>query len=135
MNHLGGPVPEEPTPESRAVIFDEWRRNLADIARRPNVVLKVGGVGMPVYGFGFEGPTRPRSTELADAWKPSVETVIELFGADRCMFESNFPVDKQSFSYDALWNVFKLLSVRYSADERVLLFSGTACRVYRLDAT
>jgi predicted TIM-barrel fold metal-dependent hydrolase len=134
VNHLGGPVPEEQTPESRAAIFDEWRRNLADIAQRPNAVLKVGGVGMPVYGFGLDKPTRPRSTELADAWKPSVETAIELFGPDRCMFESNFPVDKQSFSYDALWNAFKLLSAGYSPDERALLFSGTARRVYRLDA-
>ena len=78
-------------------------------------MLKVGGVGMPVYGFGFDGSTRPRSTELADAWKPYVETAIELFGPDRCMFESNFPVDKQSFSYDALWNVFKLLIGRLLA--------------------
>ena len=89
---------------------------------------------MPVYGFGFDGSTRPRSTELADAWKPYIETAIELFGPDRCMFESNFPVDKQSFSYDALWNAFKLLTVTCSADERALLFSGTARRVYELDA-
>ena len=135
VNHLGGPVPDEQTPESRAAIFDEWQRNLADIARRPNAVLKVGGVGMPVYGFGFDGSTRPRSTELAEAWKPSIDAAIELFGPDRCMFESNFPVDKQSFSYDALWNAFKLLSAGYSPDERALLFSGTARRVYRLDAT
>ncbi len=134
VDHLGGPVPDDPTPESRAAIFDEWRRNLADIARRPNAVLKVGGVGMPVYGFGFDGSTRPHSTELAAAWKPYVDTAIELFGTDRCMFESNFPVDKQSFSYDALWNAFKLLTATYSADERALLFSGTARRVYELDA-
>ncbi len=133
VDHLGGPVPDDPTPESRAAIFDEWRRNLADIARRPNAVLKVGGVGMPVYGFGFDGSTRPRSTELAETWKPYVQVAIELFGADRCMFESNFPVDKQSFSYDALWNAFKLLTAAYSADERALLFSETARRVYKLD--
>jgi L-fuconolactonase len=133
IDHLGGPVPDDPTPESRASIFDEWRRNLADVARRPNAVLKVGGVGMPVYGFGFEGSTRPRSTELADAWRPYVHTAIELFGPERCMFESNFPVDKQSFSYDALWNAFKLLTAEVSGDERALLFSGTARRIYKLD--
>jgi predicted TIM-barrel fold metal-dependent hydrolase len=132
VDHLGGPVPDESTPESRAAIFDEWRQNLADIARRPNAVLKVGGVGMPVYGFGFGGSTRPRSAELAAVWKPYVDTAIELFGADRCMFESNFPVDKQSLSYDALWNAFKLLTAACSDDERALLFSGTARRVYEL---
>ena len=84
-------------------------RNLADIARRPNAVLKVGGVGMPVYGFGFDGVDPAALDRARRAWKPSVETAIELFGTDRCMFESNFPVDKQSFSYDTLWNTFRLL--------------------------
>ena len=132
VNHLGGPVPDEATPEARAEIFGDWQRNLIDIARRPNVVLKIGGIGMPVYGFGYPGTGRPGSTALADAWRPSVEAAIEAFGAERCMFESNFPVDKQSFSYDSLWNAFKLLTTGYSPDERALLFAGTARRVYRL---
>ena len=132
VNHLGGPVPDEATPEARAEIFGDWQRNLIDIARRPNVVLKIGGIGMPVYGFGYPGTGRPGSTALADAWRPSVEAAIEAFGAERCMFESNFPVDKQSFSYDSLWNAFKMLTTGYSPDERALLFAGTARRVYRL---
>jgi predicted TIM-barrel fold metal-dependent hydrolase len=134
VDHLGGPVPEEPTAECRAAIFDDWRRMLGDVARRPNTVLKIGGVGMPVYGFGFNGSHRPRSTDLAETWRPYVESAIELFGPDRCMFESNFPIDKQSFSYDSLWNAFKLLTATYSAEERAMLFGGTARRVYSLDA-
>ena len=133
VNHLGGPAPDEPTAAGRAAMFDDWRRMLGDVARRPNTVLKVGGVGMPVYGFGFDRATRPSSTELAEAWRPYVDAAIELFGPDRCMFESNFPVDKQSFSYDSLWNTFKRLTATYSAEERELLFAGTARRVYSLD--
>src|SRR5262249_46733554 len=104
VNHLGGPVPDEPTPASRATVFDDWRRGLQEVARRPNVVLKIGGIGMPVYGFGLQDGARPTSPELAGMWKPYVEVAVEAFGPGRCMFESNFPVDKQSFSYDALWN-------------------------------
>ena len=133
VNHLGGPVPDEPTPASRAAVFDDWRRGLQEVARRPNVVLKVGGVGMPVYGFGFQNGRRPTSRELAEAWKPYVEVAVETFGPERCMFESNFPVDKQSFSYDALWNAFKLLTTGFSERERSLLFAGTARRVYGLE--
>jgi len=130
VDHLGGPVPDKATSAARAAVFDDWRRDLAEVAKRPNVVLKIGGVGMPVYGFAFEG--RPSSAELAEAWRPYVEVAIDAFGADRCMFESNFPVDEQGFSYDALWNAFKLLTQGWSADERTSLFSGTARRVYRL---
>lgn len=133
LNHLGGPVPDEPTPASRSAMFDEWRRGIEEVARRPNVVLKVGGVGMPVYGFGLQDDAdRPTSARLVEVWRPYVEVAVGAFGADRCMFESNFPVDKQSFSYDSLWNAFKLLSQDWSPDERTSLFSGTARRIYRL---
>ncbi len=133
VNHFGGPVPNESTPASRAMIFDDWRRNLREVARRPNVVLKLGGVGMPIYGFGSQEDARqPNSTTLAELWRPYVETAIDAFGPDRCMFESNFPIDKQSFSYDSLWNTFKLLTLGYSTEERSMLFSGTATGVYRL---
>jgi L-fuconolactonase len=133
VNHLGGPVPDEATPASRAAVFEHWQRGLVDIAQRPNVVLKVGGVGMPIYGFGFTDAARPTSPELAAAWRPYVEAAIDALGTDRCMFESNFPVDKQSFSYDSLWNAYKLLTAGYSQDERSMLFAGTAARVYRLN--
>jgi predicted TIM-barrel fold metal-dependent hydrolase len=135
VNHLGGPVPDEATPEARAEIFGDWQRNLNDVARRPNVVLKIGGMGMPVYGFGYDVTGRPGSTALANAWRPSVEAAIEAFGAERCMFESNFPVDKQSFSYDSLWNAFKMLTTGCSPQERAMLFAGTARRVYRLPSS
>ncbi len=94
--------------------------------------MKIGGVGMPVYGFGFEAADRPRSHVLAEAWRPYVDAAIAAFGPDRCMFESNFPVDKQSFSYDRLWNAFKILASGYTSAERACLFSETARRVYRL---
>jgi predicted TIM-barrel fold metal-dependent hydrolase len=114
-------------------VFDDWRGGLVEVAKRPNVVLKIGGVGMPVYGFGFDDTARPTSAALAAAWRPYVEAAIEAFGVERCMFESNFPVDKQSFSYDSLWNAFKVLTADCSTDERALLFAGTARRVYRLE--
>ena len=117
---------------SRAAIFEDWRRGLREVAKRPNVVLKIGGIGMPIYGFGFTDATRPTSATLAELWRPYIETAIGAFGPQRCMFESNFPIDKQSFSYDSLWNAFKLLTMGYTADERSMLFSGTASRVYRL---
>ena len=132
VNHLGGPVPAEATPTARAAIFDDWRHNLREVARRPNVVLKVGGVGMPVYGFGLQDGERPDSATLAELWRPYIETAIETFGPERCMFESNFPMDKMSFDSDSLWNAFKRLSAGYSPAERTSLFSGTASRVYRL---
>ncbi len=78
-------------------------------------------------------PAPPSSAELADYWRPYVETCIERFGAARCMFESNFPVDKMGIGYAALWNAFKRIAARSSADEKLALFSGTARRAYRLD--
>ena len=86
---------------------------------------------MPIYGYTFDAE-RPSSAVLADAWRPYLEAAVEAFGPDRCMFESNFPVDKQSFSYESLWNAFKRLTVAYSDDERSMLLSGTATRVYSL---
>lgn len=132
VNHLGGPIPDDDTPHGRTATFHSWRSGLVELARRPNVLLKIGGVGMPVYGFGFDEKTRPTSAVLAEAWRPYVEVAIEAFGPDRCIFESNFPVDKQSFSYDSCWNAFKLLTKDHSSDERAALFAGTAKSAYRL---
>ena len=126
VNHLGGPVPTEATPAARAAIFDDWRHNLREVARRPNVVLKVGGVGMPVYGFGLQDGRRPDSATLTELWRPYIEAAVETFGPERCMFESNFPMDKMSFDSDSLWNAFKRLSAGYSPAERTSLFSATA---------
>ncbi len=97
------------------------------------ISLKVGGLGMPLVGLGLhERALPPSSEELADAWRPYVETCIEIFGAERCMFESNFPVDKQACGYSELWNAFKRLTADCSPTERSALFSGTAARVYRM---
>ena len=91
---------------------------------------------MHTMGFDFHSRDLPPSSEeLALAWKPYVETAIECFGADRAMFESNFPVDKGSCSYTTLWNAFKRLSAGYGSAEKTALFSGTASKVYRLDAS
>ncbi|MCK9920710.1 amidohydrolase family protein [Frankia sp. AgPm24] len=135
LDHLGGPVPDEPNPQARSEIFARWSSLLRHVARRPNIVVKLGGLGMPLHGLGHEElATRPSSTDLAAAWAPYIETAIDAFGPDRSMFESNFPVDKQSGSYDALWNAFKIITASMSAPERSALFAGTARRVYRLDA-
>jgi predicted TIM-barrel fold metal-dependent hydrolase len=97
------------------------------------VTVKLGGLGMRVGVFDFHlRSTPPTSQEIAQAWAPWIEPCIEAFGAQRCMFESNFPVDKITSSYAVLWNAFKRMAQGASADERTALFSGTAQRVYRL---
>jgi len=103
------------------------------LAGCPNVVVKLGGLAMDYSGFGWhERPKPPTSQELADATRAYYETAIEHFGPDRCLFESNFPVDKRSCSYPVLWNSFKRITQGYSKDERAKLFHDTAARVYRL---
>jgi len=106
---------------------------MAELARCPNVVVKLGGLGMDIGVFDhMRRPVPPTSRQIADAWKPWIETCIEAFGAERCMFESNFPVDKLSTGYAVLWNAFKLMAAGASAAEKTALFSDTARRVYRL---
>lgn len=112
----------------------EWRTAMRDLAECPNVNVKIGGLGMIICGARWhEEPQPPTSERLARAWRPYFETCIELFGPERCMFESNFPVDKAMYSYRTVWNAFKRLSSALSPGERAALFSGTAARVYRLD--
>ena len=109
---------------------------MTDLAKHENVSVKLGGMGMQIMGFemDFEHLQSPASSQqLADAWRPYIETVVQLFGPDRCMFESNFPVDKRSCSYHVLWNAFKRLASGYSAAEKAQLFKSTAERVYRLN--
>jgi predicted TIM-barrel fold metal-dependent hydrolase len=132
LDHLGGPVTHVATPKARKEVFDQWRSHLPELARRPNIYLKIGGLGMHQFGFEKQAP-RPRSSELAPLWQPYVDAAINAFGPERCMFESNFPVDKHSFAYDTLWNTFKTLTINYSTRERGALFRGTASRVYKLN--
>lgn len=135
LNHMGTPLLSGPFAHRRAEVFAEWKKALAGVASCPNVVLKLGGAGIHVIGFRFhERELPPDSVMLAEAWRPFIETAIELFGVERCMFESNFPVDKGQFGYRALWNAFKRLSSGASAEEKAQLFAGTAARVYRLNA-
>ncbi|WP_423454189.1 amidohydrolase family protein [Ottowia sp. VDI28] len=133
LNHVGGRIGVEQYRDQRAEVLAEWRAGLAELAALKNVVVKIGGLGMAVFGFGFEHGSRPAaSKELLPAWQPLIAECIDRFGADRCMFESNFPVDRQSCSYLALWNTYKQATAALPAHERHALFSGTAKRVYRI---
>ena len=133
LDHIGGPLGVGAYAGRRAEVFEVWRASIRELARRPGVTVKLGGMGMAMFGFGFEArPRPPGSEELAEAWRPYFETCVEAFGPGRCMFESNFPVDKGYASYPVLWNAFKRLAAGCSADEKADLFSRTAARVYRL---
>jgi predicted TIM-barrel fold metal-dependent hydrolase len=113
--------------------FPGWAASIKALAAHENVYVKVGGLGQAVNGLGFEKLPEPPSSEMvASAMRPYVETCIEAFGTRRCMFESNFPPDKEGFSYSVYWNACKLLTKGASATERADLFSGTAARFYRL---
>jgi predicted TIM-barrel fold metal-dependent hydrolase len=106
---------------------------MAELATCQNVVVKIGGLGMEYCGFGWHEAARPPTSEaMAAAIRRYVETAIEIFGADRCMFESNFPVDKVSSSYSVCWNAFKRITAGYSDTEKAKLYHDTAARVYRL---
>jgi predicted TIM-barrel fold metal-dependent hydrolase len=134
VDHVGGPIGVGPFAGRRAEVFADWKRDMLALAACPNTAVKLGGLAMQVGGFDFHLRDRPPgSTELAEAWRPYVETCIEAFGSSRCMFESNFPVDKGMCGYAVLWNAFKRLAAGASASEKAALFSGTAVRVYGLD--
>jgi L-fuconolactonase len=133
VNHMGGPVGIGPYAANRAEVLAEWKARLQQLSRHPNVTLKVGGLGMPVIGLGFDQQSRrPGSEDLAPVWRPYVETCIDIFGPDRCMLESNFPPDKKSCDYGVLWNAFKRITANYSADAKDALYRRTAAEVYRL---
>ena len=131
LNHFGGPLGVGPY--KRDEVFPGWRADIRSLAACPNTYVKLGGLAMIVNAFDFHlAPLPPSSGEMANAWRPYVETCIENFGANRCMFESNFPVDKGMCSYAVLWNGLKRLASGASAAEKKALFSGTAMRVYNL---
>lgn len=134
LDHLGGPLGIGPHAAARNEMVEVWRYGIAAAAKCDNVVLKVGGLGMEHY-FGtpwaeLEAP--PSSEEVAAWWNDMVHFAIDSFGPARCMFESNFPVDRQTMPYTVLWNAFQILGDRYSAAEQDDLFAGTATRTYRL---
>ena len=132
--HCGGPLGYGPYEGKRDEVFETWKAGLTELATCPNVTMKLGGMMMRLAAFDYRtAPAPPTSEELAALWRPYIATCIELFGADRCMFESNFPVDKMGIGWAALWNAFKRITAGGSADEKRALFSGTASRVYRLE--
>ncbi len=133
FNHLGGPIGVGPYAGHHDEVFAAWKPAIAELAKSPNVVAKVGGIQMVVNGYGWHERKRPpTSDELLEANGKWYRHTIEQFGPKRCMFESNFPVDRLSCSYTVLWNQFKKLTKGFSADERTAMFHDTAMRVYRL---
>ncbi len=134
LNHVGGLIREGIYANRDDEILPIWRSGIAAVAACPNVVIKLGGMGMPANGFDWHTRTQPiGSEELAESMAPFMNYCIEQFGPERCMFESNFPVDKVSFSYNVMYNAFKRLSKDYSATERAAMFHDTAARVYKID--
>ncbi|MEA2730218.1 MAG: L-fuconolactonase, partial [Acetobacteraceae bacterium] len=133
LNHVGGLLGVGPYSGHRQEVLTGWRKDINELAKCPNVYCKLGGLGMISVGFDFhERDIPPSSEDLAAAWRQYIEPCIEAFGVERCMFESNFPPDKQSCSYTPLWNAFKRITANASASEKTALYSGTAARVYRL---
>ena len=133
LDHIGGPIGAGGYSGKREEVVRVWRQGISELATCPNVSVKLGGLGMPYCGFGWHRrPVPPGSAELADAMAPYFLHCIESFGVDRCMFESNFPVDKASFSYTVMWNAFKRICADFSATEQAALLHDTAARFYRL---
>ena len=123
-----------PYANREAEVLATWRRGIDAVAACPNVIMKLGGLGLPRAGFDWHTRQKPvGSAALAAAMAPWMTYCIEQFGPGRCMFESNFPVDKVSYAYNVLYNAFKRLSSGYSAAERAALFHDTAVRVYRIN--
>lgn len=133
FDHFGGPLGVGPYAGQREAIFERWKADVADLARCENVVAKLGGLVMPINGFDFHKGEQPATSEaLAAATRPYYLHMIEHFGPERCMFESNFPVDKASCSYAVLWNSFKRITADFSVAEKAALYHDTAVRIYRV---
>ena len=133
LDHIGGPLGLGPYEDRRDEVFQAWSADITALSSCPNVVLKLGGVGSLRSGYDWHQRTpKPGSAELAEAMRPYFELCIDKFGAARCMFESNFPVDRISYSYVSVWNAFKIIARGCSDAERDALFHDTAVRVYGL---
>jgi len=133
LDHCGGPIGIGSYANRRDEIFPAWKASIQEIARCPNVAVKLGGLAMRLLGYDFhERPLPPSSEEAAVAWRPYIETCIEAFGPERSMFESNFPPDKGQCSYQVIFNAFKRIAAQYSEAEKTALFSKTATEFYEL---
>ena len=134
VGHVGGVLGYGPYTGKRDEVFEAWKTRMTELARCPNVSLKLGGMMMRLAAYDYRTePKPPTSTQLASLWKPYFETGIELFGPSRCLFESNFPVDKMGIGWAALWNAFKRITAGASRADREAMFAGAARRVYRLE--
>jgi L-fuconolactonase len=134
VDHLASPLGVGRYAHEKADRFAKWQANIRELSRSPSVALKLSGLGMSFCGFpSFLQEPRASSRQLAEEWRPYMETAIEAFGSRRCMFASNFPPDKGSADYRTLWNAFKQIASHLSDDEKRDLFSGTAERIYKLD--
>ncbi len=133
LDHFGSPLGVGPYANQRDEIFTQWKKDIAEIARNPNVVAKIGGLAMPDNGFGWhERATPPSSDEFVAAQRDYYLHTIDCFGPDRCMFESNFPVDRFSISYHVLYNGLKKIVADFSEADKHAMFYGTAARIYKL---
>jgi len=130
LNHVGSPILGGPFRDRQAEVFADWRAAMARLAQRPNVTVKLGALPIRLPGSTASKEMPPSSEEIATAWGPWLTACIEMFGADRCMFESNFPVQKRWSSFAVTWNGFKRIAAGASADEKAALFAGTAARIY-----
>ena len=133
LNHVGRPLGVGPYAGRRDEVFADWQQGIAAVAQRENVVVKLGGFGNLISGHDWhQRATPPTSWEVVETIGPWLTYCIEQFGPQRCMFESNFPVDKASYSYTTVWNAFKQFSRDFSETERAAMFQGTAVRSYLL---
>jgi len=133
LDHFGTPLGAGAYAGKQEEIFEQWTQDMVAIAKCPNVVAKLGGMAMPDNGFGWDRDERPpTSDEFVEAQRRYYLHTIECFGPERCMFESNYPVDKLSLSYQVLWNGFKKIVADFSEDEKQAMFYGTAARIYRV---
>jgi predicted TIM-barrel fold metal-dependent hydrolase len=134
VGHVGGPLGYGPYGGQRDEVFTAWKTTVTDLAKCQNVTMKLGGMMMRLAAYDYRTEALPPTSEqLADLWRPYIQTCIERFGADRCMFESNFPVEKMGIGWVPLWNALKRIAAGASQAEKEALFSGTARRVYRLE--
>lgn len=133
FDHFGTPIGKGQYEGKRAEVFKQWKQDVADIAKCENVVAKLGGLAMPPNGYGWDERSTPAtSDEIVAAHREYYIHMIDCFGPDRCMLESNFPVDKMSMSYPVYWNAAKKITAEFSENEKTKMFSGTATRIYKL---
>lgn len=133
LNHLGGPIGIGLTCLNREAVFNDWKSNLNNLSNCENVKIKLGGLCMPINGWSWDSRLKPIDLrEIYNYQADIYKFVIDLFGPERCMFESNFPIDRLSVSYQTLWNFFKLIGLNYNASEREYLFSKTCLETYDL---